>query len=422
MLKASALYIVIIISLVIGLLCSSLIVVAYFYRLQYQWTFRHQQLQNNLGSAVNILLASQNDNLYTEKSFSLFGGDNDSVSIKKTEWGVYDVGVTKSFIQKDTLLKTFLVASTIDSAKWAALYLIDEDRPLSVSGKTMIKGDVYISKAGVKEAYVDNKSYQGDKRLVIGKVHNSDKTLPALNTDRLNQLEKYFDQAKEKTITTLKFDSVSNSFLSETRIFSFGKNAETLQDIKLTGNIILLSDTSITIESTAQLENVVIFAPSIIVKSEFNGTCQLFASDSISVARNCTFNYPSCLAVTRFKPSNNSRPMLLNIGESTKLTGVILTYDKNYDRNKQALIDIGKNAIITGQVYAQGLLGLKDGISFIGGVFANRFLYQSSFTRYENYLINVTINSTALSPYYLSSDMVPAAGNKKKVLKWLEVN
>jgi len=420
MLKASALYIVIIIALVIGLLCSSLIVVAYFYRLQYQKTFRYDLLQNNLSSGVNILSANQDSSFAAGKALSLFGGDADSVMLKKMPWGIYDIGISQAFIQKDSLHQSFMIASTIDSSKWASLYLIDEDRPLSVSGKTMIKGDAYIAKAGVKEAYVDNKSYQGDKQLIIGKIHNSEKELPVLNTNRIGQLEKYFSPSLAINDAVLKQDSLHNSFLAQTYIAHFGKKIETLENIKLSGNLILCSDTTLIISNTAHLENVIIFARSILVKSGFNGSCQLFATDSIGVERNCVFNYPSSLAVMRFQKSIISLPMLLHIGEHTDILGLVFTYDKNFDRDKQPLIDLNKDVKITGQIYSQGILGLSDGVIVNGSIFTSRFLYQSSFTRYENYLINTTINSTALSPYYLNSDLMPTSAKKKKILEWLD--
>src|SRR5580700_5913195 len=103
MVKASALYIVIIISLVIAVLCSSLIVTAYYYRAEYQKKFRYDQLQNNLGSGINILLTTQDTSYAKGKTFSLFNQDNDSVSLQKTPWGIYDIGVARAFIQKDTL-------------------------------------------------------------------------------------------------------------------------------------------------------------------------------------------------------------------------------------------------------------------------------------------------------------------------------
>jgi hypothetical protein len=298
----------------------------------------------------------------------------------------------------------------------------DEDRPISVSGKTMIKGDVYIPKAGVKQAYVDNKSYQGDKRLIIGKIRNSEKKLPELNADRLNQFEKYFNQQVPIDTMLLKSDSTGNSFLSATRLAGFGSKAETLEHIKLSGNIILFSDTSIIIENTAQLDNIIIFAKSISVKKGFHGTCQLFATDSIGVERDCEFNYPSSLGVLRFQSTGIGSPGLLSIGENTRINGLVFTYDRNHNPDRQPLLDLGKNVSVSGQVYSQGILGLEDGIVVNGSAFVGRFLYQSGVTRYENYIINATINSTTLSPYYLSSDMMPVSSKKKKVLEWLEAN
>jgi hypothetical protein len=421
MLKASALYIVIIIALVVGLLCSSLIVSAYFYRLQYQRASRYDQLQNNVGSGINILIANQ-DPSFEEKSFSLFANSTDSVSLKKIPWGIYDIGVSRAFNQRDTLYKVFSIANSIDSTKWAALYLIDEDRPVSVSGKTMIKGDAYLSKAGVKEAYVDGKSYQGNKKLIQGKIHTSDKKLPDLSASRLAQFEIFFNQKSKIDSTLLKFDSVSNSFLSPTRIAYFGKKVETLKNIKLSGNIILFSDTSLIIENSVDLNNVIVFARSIIVKSGFKGTCQLFATDSIAIAHDCVFNYPSCLGILRFKSSTVKTPAKINFGENSQLTGLIFTYEKESNKSYQPLIDLGKNTIINGQIYSQGIVGLKDGVKINGSIFTSRFLYQSTLTRYENYIINTTIDATALSSYYLNSDLVPIAGKKKKILQWLETN
>jgi hypothetical protein len=421
MVKASALYIVIIIALVIAVLCSSLIVAAYFYKSQYQKKFRYDQLENNVSSGVNILLAGADTTYSNGKTFSLFNGDADSVSLKRIFWGVYDIGVAEAFIQKDTLFKTFSIANIIDSSKWAALYLIDEDRSFSVSGKTRIQGDVFIPKAGVQQAYVDNKAYEGDKRLIIGKRHVSEKKLPVLAQNRLDQLGKYFNNDAKFENTLPKTDSVKSSFLLPTMIFNFKKKVQTIQNIKLSGNIILLSDTTITIDDSAILNNIMVFARAIVVKSGFRGNCQLFATDSISIESNSRFDYPSCLGVLRFESSMVSSPEKISIGESTDYYGVIFTYERA-EKPIKPLIEIGKNVKIKGQVYSQGILELKDKTEVDGSIFTSRFLYKNTFTQFENYLINATIDSKALSPYYLTCGLLPVAAKKKKVLEWLEAN
>jgi hypothetical protein len=421
MLKASALYMVIVIALVIGVLCSSLIVAAYFYKAEYQKKFRYDRLSNNVNSGVNILLANTDSTYSKGKTLSLFGNDADSVTLQRIPWGIYDIGVSRAFIGKDTLYKTFTMANTVDSSKWAALYLMDEDRPFSLSGKTSIRGDAYIPKSGVQEAYIDGKTYQGDKRLIIGKKHLSTKILPPLNENRLKQLQQCFSQDRGTGNTLPKSDSVYRTFLLPTLLVNFKKEDRTLKDIEMKGNIILFSDTTITIENTATLNNVLVFARSIVVKSGFHGSCQLFATDSIHVDSACRFDYPSSLGILRFAISKATLQAKIMVGATTIFNGVIFTYEKA-DNPVKPLIVIGKNANIKGQIYSQSTLELKDQSEIDGNVFTSRFLYRTSFTLYENYLINTTIDSKALSPFYLTSDLIPAANKKKKILQWLEGN
>jgi hypothetical protein len=421
MLKASALYIVIIIALVIGLICSSLIVAAYYYKFEYQKKFRYSRLESNLQSGLNILLAGEDTSFTTEKTFSLFGGDADSVFLKKLNWGIYDIGVAKAIIQKDTLYQTLSIANCIDSAKWAAIYLVDEDRPFSLSGKTTIRGDAYIPKAGVQEAYIDNKAYSGDKRLIIGTKRTSAKTLPVLNANRLTLLQSFFNKDSTIVRTLPKVDSLQQSFLLPTQVFNFKKQAQTLSNIRLKGNIILRSDTSIVIDSTAELYNILIFAKSITIKSGFHGNCQLFATDSIFVEARCHFDYPSCLGVLRYKSAVSATQEKISLGPGDYFSGIIFNYEKAQNQLKPS-ISIGKHTQVIGQLYSQGILELKDSTEVDGSVFTSLFYYRNTFTLFENYLINTTINSKALSPYYLSGDLLPVTTKKKKVLQWLEAN
>jgi len=418
MIRASALYLVIVIALVIGILCSSLIVVAYFYRAEYQRKFRYDLLQNNLDSGINILLAAP-DSLYTRQTtFSLFNKDADSITIQKSVWGIYNICAVESFIQKDTLFETFLTANSVDSAKWAIIYLADEDRPVSVSGKTTIKGNVFIPKAGIQSAYIDNKAYEGDKRIIIGEKHTSEKQLPGLDSVRIKLLDKNF-ALKGDSLTNK--DSVSRSFLKNTKVFDFKGEEQTLEQIKLKGNIILHSDTTVTIDSTAALNHVLIFAKAIIVKEGFNGNCQLFATDSISVGKNCHFAYPSCLGIIRLNASKIVSQAKISLGENTAFNGLLFTYEKN-PSDLKPMISLSKKDTIKGQIYSQDALALKDQVVIYGSVFTKRFVYRNSFTLYENYLINTTFNAKDLSPYYLASPVTPVASKKKKILQWLETN
>jgi len=335
---------------------------------------------------------------------------------------MYDMGSSVAFSQKDTLYKTFSIGYNLDSAKWAALYLIDEERPLSLSGKTSIIGDVYIPKAGLTTAYVDNKAYQGDKRLVIGAKKNSGKTLPPLSAGRLAMFKQFIEKNHPGDSSLSHKDSLAQSFLLPTRYVNFKKEFQSISNIKFTGNVILMSDTTITLDSTVIAKELMVFAKTIKIKSGFHGNCQLFARDSISIDSNCRFAYPSCLGILRFGQPGLA-PVRENIllGNKCSFNGIIFTYEKTESALKP-MIDLGRGVRITGQVYSQGSLRTKDSVDVDGSVFSSQFLYQDAFTLFQNYLINITMNSKALSPYYLTGDLCPVAGQKKKVLQWLEAN
>lgn len=424
MIRASALYIVIVIALVIALLCSSLIVVAYYYKLQYQKMYRITQLQNNVSSGVAILIAGDDTSLNYNlgKTISLFGGDADTIFIKGMTWGVYDIGAVKARIQNYSLYKTFSIAYGLDSSKWGVLYIPDEERPISVSGKSLIKGDAYIPKAGVKAAYVNNAAYEGDKNIVTGKFHHSDKNLPALDTKRLSQIEQLLSKQLNADSNFAVTDSDRNSFLSATHVYNLGHQATLLKNIKLDGNIILHSDTSIIIDSSAVLNNVIIAAKYIHVKEGFKGVCQLFATDSLTIEKQCSFNYPSCIGLYRLKSYSFSVPAHLFIGGQTRIEGVVFICDKNFQLEKSPIITLAKNVTIYGQIFSQGFVELNDNALVNGNLTTRRFLYQSSYTRYENYIINARLDETQLSRYYLTSSLMPVSSSKKQVLQWLESN
>ncbi|HTK19618.1 MAG TPA: hypothetical protein VL442_08905 [Mucilaginibacter sp.] len=418
MVRASALYLVIIIALVIGLICSSLVAVAYLYRAEYQKKFRYDQLNHNLSSGINLLLTSADSAYQKETKLSLFGVGNDSVSVQRKTWGIFDVGIVQAIIQRDTVYKIFSIANAIDSAKWAALYIADDDRPLSVSGKTRIEGNAFLPKAGILTAYVDNKAYEGDKRLVIGKKLTSDKRLPALDTNRLILLSSSFSINGNKQSLG---DSLNCSFLKPTKVIDLAGKIYTLEKLSLKGNILLHSDTTLIIDSSVKMENVIVFAKTIVIREGFKGTCQIFASDSISVGKNCRFSYPSCLGIIRSKSTKFSPQAKIIIGESGSINGTVFTWERT-PAVLRPLIQLNKRDSVNGQIYAQDALGLKDSCVIEGSIFSTRFLYRNSFTLYENYLINVQLNSNQLSPYYLSSSLLPVSSKKKKILQWIERN
>lgn len=242
-----------------------------------------------------------------------------------------------------------------------------------------------------------------------------------MNAQRLSYLNAVFSAMSTKKNVVPQGDSISNSFFLPTRFLNMGKQA-TLEHISLSGNVIVFADTTLTIGGSVRLNNVLVFARSIVVQKGFEGCAQLFARDSLVIKPHCRLFYPSVVGVLRLKAPKVKSVLRLNVGEGSRVAGTLFTYDQSADRNLQPVIELDKGSTISGYIYSMGILSLKDGVSVQGGVATSRFGYQSNATRYENYLINVRLDETALSRDYLSTGLMPVAGKQQQLLQWLERN
>ncbi|MET3981629.1 hypothetical protein ABIB62_004245 [Mucilaginibacter sp. UYP25] len=416
---ASALYIVVIMALVIAIFCVTMITAAYFFRMQAQIKTRSQRLENNLNSGINLLL-NGGDSVYTVRRMDLFGLGNDSVLLEKKTWGVFTVGIAKAIIQKDTLYKVLMIANKLDSTKWSSVHLADEDRPLSVSGQTEINGNAFLPKSGIRAAFVDNRAYTGDRKFVKGHIYNSGKKLPALKIILLDHLHTQLE-AEAGTLNVFVKKNIFRSYLQKTLVINLGKKAFTLSNLNLTGNVRVHSDTTLVIDSSFHCKNIIIDAPAMIFRPGFSGNGQFFARDSISTGMNCHFLYPSVLGLVRFQQSKENSHALIRIGSGSEMNGLVFVFEQQ-DSELKPMIALNKHVLLRGEVYSPGNLLLQDSVQVKGSLSTKRFLYQSAYSTYENYLINLSVRSTDLSKDYLTSPVLPASGPEQKVLQWLENN
>lgn len=412
MIKSSAFYIALIIAFIIAIFSASLITTAYFYRLENQKNQRYQHLSQNLESGTALALSAGFEQTDSTLLLDLYAEGTDSLMIKKSTWGIFDYAVLASFTLNDTLKRSFLIAKDAKE-DLTAIYLSDEDRPLSVSGHTKINGEALLPKAGIKQAYVEGKPFSG-KKLVNGVIKKSGRALPALDKKKLEEIAYWLEDTGSHTIALA--DSLSNSFFLPMAVLRLNPtNAVISTTVK--GNIVILCDTVITITRDAKMEDVIIYAPGIIVEQGFKGSCQLFAKDSIVAAKDVVFLYPSCLGV--LKPADSKVQAKIDLASGSSFSGILFTYEARRS-DLQTIISIGKNSSIAGEVYATGLLKMEKPLTIEGKVSCNRFIIQTPTTLYENYLIDITIDRPKRSKYFLSSALF--AGFKEsdnKILKWL---
>ena len=410
MLKAGALYFSIIVAFIIAVICASLIMLAAHYRGSYLKEVRMARLSRNMDSGIAYVLAASADSAQNSLALDLFGDETDSVLIEQKHWGIFTLATVKSFVLTDTLKQAFLIGQeTANDA--VALYLNDEDRPLSVSGDTRITGNAEVPKAGMRKSYVDNRPYSGDQ-LVYGKISDSKRTLNGLEGKWIKEIETEldFDPAK---LPTLNGGDEQVSFFDDAK--KFNVSALSQLSTQLSGQVILYSDTTVKIAATAQLDNTIIYAKSIVVADGFKGNCQLFARDSITLGNAVTLSYPSVLGlVSKEKMVDQAK---ITLGKNNHFEGIIFSYEPKRSA-LQTLVSLGEQTTVQGEVYATGLLKLDKKVKVAGKVSCNRFIMQTPATLYENFLIDVVLNRKARNRVYLSSAIFTGVAENKKILRW----
>jgi len=416
--SASALQSVLTISIIIVLVVSLLLVLSMRMSASFLMSQRFDTLHRNAASGMNLLLSGGEVDLDENSNLDLFGSSSDSVCLKKVPWGIYEVYTAFAFANGDTIKREGLVGNLLLDEEKQALRLADKHRPLSVSGETRIIGNVLIPEAGIRKAYIEGKAYTGDK-TVYGSVAFSEPYLPALNEVILEGVRSLLYPARTDSTDNYEsfgVDSMNNGFNKPVQ-YLFSKDSLRLENIFIKGNVIVLCNSAVEIDSSAKLEDIQIYAPSVTIKEGFKGSVQVFSRDSIRVQKNVALEYPSVLGLVATSKSvhhydDNPR---ISISEHSRLDGIVFSSTDDED-NALPIIQIDKGATVHGQVFASGMLQLQGEV--LGSTLTRGFILKTPSTLYENFVLDGVMDFNRLSEYYLGSRLL----NKNKVsgiLKWL---
>lgn len=160
------------------------------------------------------------------------------------------------------------------------------------------------------------------------------------------------------------------------------------------------------------MEDVIIIAPHIEVLSGFEGSVQIYATDTINVGKDCTFDYPSCIGMI----GNELTSPYLNIGVNSTIEGVVFVFSDNNELAQPRLI-INEQATITGSTYCNGSVEHKGKV--IGSLHCDELELKTPRAFYVNHLLNATVDPMSLPDYFVSRNILNPDQNME-VIKWLE--
>ncbi|HXB93044.1 MAG TPA: hypothetical protein VNU72_12170 [Puia sp.] len=404
-LQAHALFITVILALIIGLFCTLLLMVGYNRMRIDARVGTETRLQRNLQSAIDLILADTTLMLSdSEYTLDLFGETRDTVIVKKKNWGLFDIASITAVVNGNTKTRSFFFGQAIDSPLDGCIWLAEHRTPLALAGNTRLKGNAHIPKGGLRPAIIDQRGFAFPE-LILGTTSNSGDSLPPVNprliglisqeTGITPTVEIQAGYAGPSTKQNPVPDSLDRSF-GDTATILYGRGPINLSSCSLKGHILIISDSLIRVSPGAILENVILSAPVIRLDSGWSGMLQAIASDSIIVQNNCRLFYPSALVLLKYRGST-LQPKI-TIGDSCMLNGMILTHISLQKDQVRTYVEIGKGSILDGWLYAEGFVYLKGQVH--GAVMADHFLYKTPMTVYVNYLVDATIDRTALSPWF----------------------
>lgn len=418
MIKGGALLYAMFLVIVITIISSSFILVNFYTNSNIIKLLKKEQLYLDANSGINYALALHNEIPFNSKvEVDLFSDQHHSVTLEKKNWGAFSVLTSRAIWNKKQIFKSALVGSNISEGEPIALYLADQNKPLSLCGNTKIKGTSYVPRAGIKRAYIEGKSF-ARKKLIDGIKKYSNKSLPPINKELIELNAIYLESISSLTDSIVSFelveekDSIINSF-QNTTLLIYSPYSINISNKVIEGNVIIKSDKEIIIQSNAIMSSVILYANSVVIKERFEGDVQIFAKKSLLVEPNCKLKYPSVLAL--IKKNRENRGMIM-IEENTELKGSVFLYNQYFDRKNQPLISIGKNTVIHGQIYSSDLLELKGKV--YGGVFCRSLLLKTPSSVYENHLLDVVIDREGLSDFFVGPPLTEET-NHQRVIKWL---
>lgn len=401
-LKSYALVFTISICLIISLLCLAALMLLEFNLYIYDNTYLIEKNSKNFRDGINWALKNI-EKLRPEEIFHIIISDSEKIDLKLTDHGVFRVISVCSILKKDTISRSFIVGYRSSKDK-PTIFIPKKDNRLSLIGKNEFCGRLTIPKGQFKIESLPN-VLNSNLDYNCAKVFTSTTELPQiLNWFNLqNSLNK-------KGVKNLSYRAkkMHQSFIDSTMKFKINEPLVFDSKIDFYGNVIIESNSTVVINNGSKLENVVIFAPYIRVESGFEGSLQLFATDSIVISANVKMNYPSALLLTNSRSSIHPK---IFIGEHSSLEGIL------YCDQRNAVIIGEKGSKMLGTLYNMGKTNIETQIE--GSLFAESLIRNYRGVAYKDFFIDNVINSIDLNEHFLECEQFFGT-ERPNILKWVD--
>ena len=356
MLRAGSLYYALLISLIISIICSLMIGLAFMSRAFFIHSDQQEKVLDNSRSGIEFLLSKQSNFDDRDWEMDLFKGGADTVRLKKRNWGLFQILISKARFKRNSYSQTAIAGFLSPEFDSVAVWLADRNRPLLVSGEALLRGNLHISAKGIDRAYIEGKNYTR-RQLFYGKLKRSKPVLPKIEIDYKEYWGGYLDGKYREVDSVLDFSNLreakqSHPFLKKTILYH-SEEPIILSDVELKGNIIIHSDKEIVVNSSTYLDQIVLIAPNISINGAKGSRIHALAKDSIILENKSLLNYPSSLLLVNNKMQNGN----IKISTGCQFKGNIMVLEERSNRRNNFIsLNIVNGAEVWGDIYCQGNL------------------------------------------------------------------
>jgi len=382
MVRAGALLYAIFIAFIISAICGSLSLIYLFLDRQVADIDLSDRFDYLSEIALNQFLNAEEFSETFEVSTS------EKIRFELKPWGAFNFLKVSLIISDSTRFRCYMTGRRrIDNRKYA-LYMTNLNHQLGIVGNANINGDCFVPQGKLKNGFENGFKFTSNGIS----VKNSESNLTNLFFKEI-KIRSEVDSVGVEPVNydLIEAESKHNSFDTNTMLISFS-NSEVLRNITLSGNFKIFCKETLTIESNCELNDVLIEARKVIVKKGFDGSIQIFATDSVLIEEDVTLSYPSCIVL-----SNTLLPIprAIEISKGVNFHGDIITGGKDGSMNQ---ILVSEGAKIFGQIISAGQVELKGEVN--GSIMTQSFILKSPATNYPNILINPKINIDGLKSFY----------------------
>jgi hypothetical protein len=410
--KAGILQLTLGISVIISVLCASMILLAYYNKLNYLRQDINLKLRNNSLSGINYLMASNRESVPFNKplQIDLFGDGNDSVTLIRKPWGVFELLVSEATQGAHDFSRAAIVAHVPDEKGKSALYMPDNNAPVYLAGDVLLKGRVYASARKFSSGYIDGKDYKRD-RFVYGDIEKSEATMPALDTTLLWEVGSILKGQKNSYLlySTDRLPGNASFSMPDTNHY-FSNQSIDLED-SIQGNLIIQSAIKIRVTSQSHLFNVILIAPEIDIDKGVIGSFQCFAERSITVGAECFLQFPSALVL--IGKDNDST---IVIRRDAIVQGFAIIQGHSTTIGSKGTFKVEDKGIFHGMAYINGSSDIQG--ELWGHLTTRSTQVKVESTVYGNYILDGEINASKRSPY-LPATSLWGYSEEMKIAKWL---